>query len=183
VVSLSENKFFKLMGVPLSYAMSLIQKRTSEQIHKLGTVTVFKPVEEIVFILTVLRQYPTLPFLVAIFQKPKSTLHDNIYRLLDWLYPQCIPYITLQTQEERLANGIKLFILSRVTYTGAIDGCCQEVFNSILPAVDSLFYSAKANSHVINILIIASLQKKIQWISPSYPGCVIYKYHIIYCYT
>jgi len=171
-MTLSENKFFKLMGVPFSYTTSLIQKRNIELLHKPGQPTTLIPQEEIIFILTVLRQYCCLPFLVSIFQKPKSTLHNAIYRLLDWLYPQCVSYITLQTQEERLASGIKLFILSNVTYTGAIDGCCQEVFNSILPAINSLFYSAKVNTHAINILIISSLTKKILWLSPSYPGYI-----------
>jgi len=108
-----------------------------------GRTKIFSIKDEVLLFLLHIRHYPVDVFLAS--------------------------FVTLQTLEWRLRHSCKIL---HSMYTFVLDGSEQPATGSANPILDTSFYSAKKKKHTVNILVVASLNKKILYISPSYPGSV-----------
>jgi hypothetical protein len=157
----------ELLGIPREALDKFIEKRREDLYGKEGRPRKSSPEEDVVLFLVRFRHNIVYRLLSATFQLSLATTNRIWNSMLDWFYSTLKPLLTMRSLEYRLEHSKTLF---NQIFTFAIDGSEQGVTGSSHPVTDTRFYSAKKKKHTINIVAICSLNGKVLWLSPSYPG-------------
>jgi hypothetical protein len=163
---LADTEFHELVGLSKESVVWLINQI---KIGHNGRPKIFSIKDEVLLFLLHIRHYPVDVFLASVWYTSKQNIRNIRNRMLDEFCEVLSPFVTLQTLEWRLRHSCKIL---HSMYTFVLDGSEQPATGSANPILDTSFYSAKKKKHTVNILVVASLNKKILYISPSYPGSV-----------